>query len=147
MPKNKNFILTCFTLFSMTSVLRHFMAHSDCLFSIVLYECFIDQIQLTLILPFNSTGTMACTVHNHVFPLHLLKRCYSRVQRNWHLTFFGKFQLWWLYFVCMFVVTVNHSVILGFCSEYTTVTEYHFHYSVLYVCCSKTCLRCIFISW
>lgn len=30
--------------FSMTAVLRHFKAHSDCLLSFVLYESFIDQI-------------------------------------------------------------------------------------------------------
>lgn len=60
---------------SKTSVLRHFMAHYDRWLSIVLYEPFIDPIHF--ILPINSTGITAYTVHIHVFTLHLLNRCYT----------------------------------------------------------------------
>lgn len=147
MPKNKNYIWRCFTLFSKAPVLRHFMAHNDSVLCCMNF-C-IDPIHF--ILPFNSTGMTAYTVHIHVFPLRLLKRCYTCTQRTQHLTFFffggGKIWLWWLHFVCMFVVTVNHAIIWGFCSKYTTVKEYHFHYSVLYVWCLKSCSSCIFICW
>lgn len=65
-------------------MLRHFMAHNDSVLCCMNF-C-IDPIHF--ILPFNSTGMTAYTVHIHVFPLRLLKRCYTCTQRTQHLTFF-----------------------------------------------------------
>lgn len=63
---------------------------------------FIDQIHF-IVLPNNSTGMMTYTVHIHVHPLRAINSCYTRRQRIQHLTFFFFCELWWLYFVWMFV--------------------------------------------
>lgn len=99
-------------------------------------SCFLDQI---------------CLVFNHLIPLaqrHILYTLTCSLSA--HLSSFLEKSdtfgvlLFCLVFLTVTVifcrcdallvfVTIDHRVILRFCSEYTTVTEYHFHYSVLYV--------------
>lgn len=114
MPKNLNYTLMFHTFLQILSAKTLYGSLMIALLSVVLYESIIDPNTL-----FYQLIPLAYTVHIHVFPLHLLKRRSTCMQRNRHLTLVllkktFLFNCDGYYFDCSFVVTVNHTVIWGF---------------------------------